>query len=244
MPFKKRYRKKTKKVSKAVKKFVMKKLDNQVEDKWRLHATGSYAAPQEVTTNGQLTLLNACVQGTAQEQRIGTKIRLKSMIFRIWVRGQSNQAVSGQSTLRCVLFFDKQNNGAATPAATALYTDMFGPGIAQNVAGTLAPFNENTVKERYKILRDKTFVLKPSAAYGFVNTDPADEQVTYPDMKLWTYKRKFKNRVVVFNQNNAGTAADIVKNTLNVFLTSDRTNPAAEPVPAVIYTCQIQYEDA
>ena len=97
-------------------------------------------------------LLNGLVQGSAQSQRIGNKISMKS----IRIKGQIiNLVTSVQTYARIIVFYDKQCNGAVCANADLLSTVTSVPTTTVTVFSDL---NLQNV-ERFTILRDYSISL-------------------------------------------------------------------------------------
>jgi len=69
----------------------------------------------DLTATASVTLLNGLSQGTTQSTRVGGRIEVKSVQFKVNFQNGTN--VSGVSPLRIKIIYDKETNGAA-PAAT------------------------------------------------------------------------------------------------------------------------------
>jgi len=92
-------------------------------------------------------LLNGIVQGSAQQQRIGNKIAMKS----VRIRGQIiNLATNVQTYGRIIIYYDRQTNGANCAASDLLQTTT---SVPANTTSVYSELNLNNV-ERFIILRD------------------------------------------------------------------------------------------
>lgn len=92
-------------------------------------------------------LLNGLTQGSAQQQRIGNKIAMKS----VRIRGQIvNLTTNVQTYARIIVFYDKQTNGALCANSDLLQTTTTTPA---NTTTAFSELNLNNV-ERFVILRD------------------------------------------------------------------------------------------
>lgn len=163
-------------------------------------------ATQQVNTTGAFTLINPIVPGTDFMNRIGRKIRVKSVYLRGFISTEASIApTTGINTsvqqARLIVFVDLQPNGA-TPATTDLLT----------VASTAGHLNLNN-RDRFKILIDKYFVFDP-----IIYNTTATQSVATASRQIWSIK-KFKKIEVetIFNAGTAGTIADINSGALYVF---------------------------
>lgn len=140
-------------VRKAVKKEVKKAVARDQEFKML-----DTQIQQNATTAGVLTPLDNPSVGTADNQRIGDEIVVRSIraAFKITMQGSSTNDV-----VRIIIFADK--HGYNVP----LVTDLIGPiGTTQSVISPYSRF----YKERFHVLYDKLFVLNNAKTqnYAFV----------------------------------------------------------------------------
>jgi len=116
------------------------------------------AAGVNCSSGGTSSLL-AIAQGTAQNQRIGRQIVVKSIHVRVLV--ERSGAVPFD-LLRCILYLDQQCNGVA-----AAITDILDPGVDGTNPDPTSYLNLSNSK-RFKILRDETYANNTSS-YDPVN---------------------------------------------------------------------------
>lgn len=119
----KNYKKRSTKVSKAIVKYVNRAIDNVIEDKHIAFDLGSGAG----SINNGWTEYNISnpAQGTGVSQRIGNKIRLKSIeIYGILANGASGSSVDDPyNSLRCIVgLYRGQTNTPLSSAGFALNT--------------------------------------------------------------------------------------------------------------------------
>lgn len=108
----------------------------------------------DVTTNvtpalagtGSLTLLNGCAQGTDANQHIGRTTRMKSLYW-LW-EGAVAPTTTGQGSMRLVILYDKEAEGAAPTIAAGDQTDAF------NQDDIVAQMNLNN-RDRFVTLLDE-----------------------------------------------------------------------------------------
>jgi len=146
----------------------------------------------QVNSTGSFTLLNACVQGSDYSNRIGRKIVVKSVYIRGLVYPEAATGSAPVIQCRMILLVDNQPNGSA-PAVT----DVLNTGTATS------QLNLNN-RDRFKIIRDQTFVLGPQTWVAgpliSVSGSPSVHDVNcFAKINLET----------IYNAGNAGTIADI-----------------------------------
>ncbi len=109
-------------------------------------------------TEGTTNLLE-CVQGDGPSERIGRKIVVTDMSCR-WTAHLNDtvdvEAPPTPTRVRCVVYLDKQCNGAALTAV-----DLFA-----NIGNQIDQFRNMSTVNRFKILKDFEVVLKPNGGAG------------------------------------------------------------------------------
>lgn len=151
-----------------------------------------------ISTTETVVLLNGLVLGTTDETRVGTKIRVTKVELNGFIQ-LSGVAGGGLDVGKISLFVHKQVNGATT-AFSVLGT-----------SATPAPYNDNgnavclkngNNADDYYIIKDWDYSLDSNAGVsGAWQFDTLRIKCEVPI-----------NRVVVFNNGNAGTVADIISN--------------------------------
>jgi len=111
------------------------------------------ATTNVATTGTILGTLNQVPQDDGMSGRTGRKITIKSISVHGTVN--SDAAVLIYSRCRCIVYIDKQANGAVATAATILQTT------------DIDSFRNMENIERYTFLYDKTFILQPQAVTAF-----------------------------------------------------------------------------
>jgi len=183
-----------------------------------------YANPgQTLTDSGTGNLMNACIQGLdAIGQRIGREIVMKRLIVRVTGGVQVADLVAGtgyvndSDTIRCVIVFDKQTNGAA-PSWASIYNTSGNAG---------APFANRSVStlDRFMVLADKTFQVCAAGPNSFDHT----------------FKLKV-NLETRFTSTNNGDVTDIITGSLYVFVV-DGNSTANVPGQFATYT-RVEFVD-
>lgn len=149
-----------------------------------------------LTATPTAVLLNGCIQGTDGTTRIGRKISLKKLLFRMNITFQENTtggtaAGSLAGNVRLLFVYDKQTNGAV-PLSTDILLS----------ATVTSPMNLDN-RDRFQVIADKVY-----------HVSPVDNAGAY--VKLY----KKLNRQTIFNAGNAGTVADITTGSLYLFVFS------------------------
>jgi len=172
---------------------------------------------QTLTDSGTANLMNACIQGLDSiGQRIGREIIMKKIIVRLTAGVQAADLVAGtgyindSDTIRCVIVFDKQTNGAAASWSSLMNTS--------GNAG--APFGNRNVStlDRYQVLADKTFQVCSAGPNSI------DHTFTIPC-----------NLETRFTSTNNGDVTDIISGSLYV-ITVDGNSTANLPGQFSTYT--------
>lgn len=174
---------------------------------------------------------------TAQTDRIGARIRLTSVQFRIKMQNQATQ-LSGVS-LRIIVFSDKQANAstsalsgdALTPGGQALLQS----GLTANPI--LMPYQHES-SPRFQIHFDKVYTWNPNTEATYT----AAATVSYlPQDRV--LKKKIKiNHMVQYADDGNGIAA-IVKNSLWMYVCSDvATAPTLGP--SISGVARVYFKDA
>lgn len=161
-----------------------------------------------VSTTGSFTVLHLPQAGADINQRVGRK----TLIKKFYIRGRCQTEASSQSAAttintvalqaRCIVFVDKQPNGAAPAVADLLVS-----------ADPASMLNINN-RDRFSVLKDETFEFDPYAANS---TTGASQCNQIKPIKIF---RKFPRGMgieTVFNATNGGTIADINSGALYMF---------------------------
>lgn len=180
-----------------------------------LRQLNTNVASGTVTRAGTVTIMNAMAVGNGDGQRAGNRTVAKYLEMRIDV-GLDGVALAFTTAMnyhyRCIVFWDKQANGAP-PVISELLQNS---GVGGN--NYLSPFNFNG-KSRYKVIWDKTVSLNPVS-----NSRQAIGTTTYDSMDKVIVLRKKLNTTTTYNNGNAGTVADISTNSLYMFETCSQDN--------------------
>lgn len=173
------------------------------------------------------------VVGAAVNQRIGKACK----VFKIKINGnisvppQTNQVATDASCqVRMILVQDLQTNSAQAQGEQV----MTAPTTATAALATTSFQNINNFG-RFKVLKDKTFVLQnPSITFDGTNIEQSGL------IKPFKIGASFKLPVQVrFNATNGGTIADIVDNSWHLIINTTSINLA----PVISYNCRVCYKE-
>jgi len=193
-------------------------LRSNLETKW-INKTDTinvgYDAPS-------IAVLNSMTQGSANNVRVGDKIKMRSLEIKFQMAARTGNA----DRVRILIFMDKQTNGAP-PAANSIFAD----GGASAATSFFQPLHPDYFPSRYQLLRDRMVILTQQGGATNVNQE-----------KLITFKIPLKGKLVQYRAgSNTGNIDDIVKGSLIMFCVSDALNAAQ---PAVAYFATFKFQDA
>lgn len=159
----------------------------------------------QVNTTGDVRLLCVPVLGTDFTQRIGRRIRIRSVYIRGFICPESAQTAittGGNETLaqqgRMILVLDRQPNATVMTIAQLL-----------KQAFSFSQLNLDN-RDRFKVIADKTFQFQNSTKAAQASPTLIGTYGSNYRIKLF----KKLNIPVQFNSTNGGTIADISSNAL------------------------------
>lgn len=162
----------------------------------------SYALENTGTT---LTLLNGCVPGSQNYNRIGRKIQPLSLQIRGFLVNTDDTIFP--TKVRMIIVWDKQTNGSAPTYANII--------TSQNISGTTSSTYNDMInldnRDRFRIIRDRYFDLGPvnnTATQSYAqgeNPISIDEWIRLP-----------KGIETCYNAGSAGTVGDITSGSLYI----------------------------
>ena len=172
------------------------------------------AINQPINTTGAQTLLNALAPGSGASQRIGMKVSIRSVQFRLFPYAMNG--TGHDQFARLCIFLDRQSNGANPTLASHL--------SANNILAQRSLVE----RKRFKIIWDKTRVLNASGESGTA--------------VVYTGYIKFRRPILVeFNSGVAGTISDIASNSMYLYTVGSIA--AGATAGAVEGTVRIRYTD-
>lgn len=172
-----------------------------------------------VNGTGSLTLLNGIAQGQDINQRIGRKVNLKSIFFRLDLYPATTASSPTGDIVRILVIYDCQTNSSAPGIGNILVSPQY-----------LAPMNLD-YRDRFKILIDK-HVTMPANVYttGALTSGEGMPKIC----KVW----KRLNMDEVFN-GTAATIGSIATGSIYLLLLALGTN-----VTTANMWCRIRYTDS
>lgn len=181
---------------KAVGRALKKRMINPPEQKYvEFISTGV-----SVSSTETLVLLNGISLGSTDNSRIGQRIRVTKIEFNGFM--SLNPAASGGSdTGKVSLFIDKQVNGGVCQFAVAINSDVGAP-YTDN--GNSMMLKNAAHEDAFYIIKDWDYTLDANA--GVSGAWQADIMRFKCEVPI--------NRVVTYDNSNAGTVADIITNAI------------------------------
>lgn len=146
---------------------------NSPEVKWLdFQPTATYQVNNAGSVDGSYLILNKMLQGVNNNQRIGNKITMKSILSRITVTYQQTDLrnlLNVNDTFRVIIGYDKQTNGADVALSEVLAL----AGAGGTIDSPLNLFN----KDRFIIFVDKTYNF-PSSGLIYTTQSPIQQKMT------------------------------------------------------------------
>jgi len=192
-----------------------------------------------ITNTGVQDLLCPIVQDDTASGRNGNRVFPTSIHIRAELITDPDQVsvLNGPTWIRCILFWDRQPNGAAPTIVGASNTQSLLDNTVVNL-GYLSPRNFNTIK-RYKILYDKVITLNPQVVLTTVAGPPSTSQVV--PMGYYLNFTKKLGRMIQFND-TTGVIGSIETNSLYIMYICNVTAGANQP--QVVAGYRLYYRDA
>lgn len=196
--------------------------------------------------NGNFILLNGIEQGPSMSQRIGGKINMKS----IYIRGLIAQelaiagwgATSGSSNacfVRMIIFYDSQPNSYPTPLGAA---DLLMTTASLTPKWYRMQLNIDN-RDRFKIIKDKTFCLGTITVNGTATGDPDQVSTSSPVMLPIKVFKTLPNLESIYT-GSTGDASALRTGALWLafFASPDQSSGTAYPAVYDI-DCRLRYLD-
>lgn len=175
-------RKATGKVSKAVKKYVAKTLDNQIEDKFNIIDMTAGGLSSIPSTWVEVQGVNPA-QGLAKNNRIGTKIRVKSIEVNAVIAQGSGGVLTDDPYNIMRIVIGKYSGQTTTPLATA--------GVTIN-----QPIKKDWTSGRGTLIQKYVDRYVPLMV---ASTEKGGGDGYTPALKRFKYYKRFKNFVISYN---------------------------------------------
>lgn len=156
------------------------------------------------------------VRGTDNNTRIGDKINIKSILSRISVESPAANNIGDNCSVRVMLIYDRQSNGAVAEIAKLL----------QDPTQVYSPLNSDN-SGRYRVIWDKIFMCM---------TDTSKNNV------LITENNIFKTGLPVRYDANAGAITDVEHGSLTLLATYNPRN-VMTTAPNIVWDMKVTYYD-
>lgn len=187
--------------------------------------TNAGAAPINPTTTPIFQNILTMAQGSANGTRVGDRITVTSVHWSFEVN-LNPAGGSASQTVRFILLWDRQANGAGLATTNTLFQDNVA------TASILTPFDTNNIMKpgRFKILANE-FITVNSGGFNSVTNLPIVSAVV-------SHGKRKVNREVKFDQ-DVSTSVPIVNSLIAVWLSDQAANG---PIVNTIY--KVVYKDA
>lgn len=162
--------------------------------------TDSAATDTYNGASGSMILLNGLSQGDGISSREGRKVVCKSVQCKLLFT--TSASMTNAAVVRAILFIDRSPDGVS-PSSSELLDTTHG---ARNEA-----FRNLDYRERFVILKDKTFVMYAHPPY-----DSAKTETNYKFMNFVKYKKLKLN--TIFDASNNGDITDITNGAIYLYL--------------------------
>lgn len=232
--------KKTKKTYKPSRKDYTSQIARYSSKGKEIKTLDNWANLAQIGTTPQFFILNAPKTGSAFYNRIGSKITMKSLRFRIQLRDIPDNPGSDSMIVRIIIFYDRQNNGLVSAKSDLLQSvNMDGVGSTDPLGGI------NIVNsERYVILRDE--IIPIFSTINSTSTAPTHMQYSMIDgqhKNYFDWYIKLKGLETKF-QNNDGDEGSITTGALYLYVFGDLSTGGGNLVPLkATYNARTRFYD-
>lgn len=208
------------------------------------NATGAPGgAALACNSTGSIIPLNLISAGSSFFNRIGRKVEMKSLLLEINLNPVSAVRNCGADTLRILVVYDRQTNGA-TPAITDILQDT-----EQNGTNTTAPTSNINLnnRDRFQIIRDIRIMI-PAMTTAATGVPTLTFPSIYQGTNDWKggHVREFMKLSEMVTQFKADSAPAVIGDiaTGGLFLITFAGNAAgAEAVAATQWNARLRYHD-
>lgn len=218
-----------KKVPKKIKKYVSKKINQMKETNYLYYS--SALLPD--TTAFAPRLMNGCIQGDALGSRTGNQINVTgiNIQFGMYYSYVDATHVYGayDDLIGIWIVCDTQSNGAIFTDA-----DFGGDGITCSAVVRKDWDNRKRFRTIYHTIVNYRAPQQTAAMPG---------SGCVLSQRFWTKNFKFKKPIRTFYNGNAGTIADITKNSIYLFAASFNTNIANYFAPKLFYSYRTYFNE-
>lgn len=194
----------------------------------------STGATLAFTSAAPKALLNGSVPGNAIQNRLGRRIRMKSLR----IQGMINQYQAGTTPIddfiHIYVVYDSQPNGATFATADLIQScDAAGT----TGTGTFSFINMSNSK-RFKVIRHESMKIETTGAAA---NQPAQESTDFKKVQSIDWWIPLKDLDTQYNTGTAGTIADIQTGSLYLMLFG--ASAAADSQYALTYNTRLRFVD-
>lgn len=190
----------------------VKKIQNDTELKFNNGAIHAAVTSDEA----DILIYNLLAQGTTAKTRVGNEVRLTSISFRGMF--YNNKLCLGPSQMRCILFWDRQANGANPNIATSTNGLLY---PVEGVEPISYPINYDQ-SERYTVIFDKLWDFNPQVVQETDETGVTTG--TIPVGRKFKYYQKLGRKTKYMGSD--ATIGSLATNSLcMVFIAQDYDDP-------------------
>lgn len=237
------------KVSRCIKKYVKKQIHGAEENKFMITVAGNQSVNTANTTAPySIPMLPAIGQGTARNQRIGTKIKMMKAVIRgqISLKGYNattNPTCSGQLVKMWLVSVVQQNPSALPASVTTGFFDYTSG--TTGFAGTSLDMQLPVSRDDFRVLASKTFKLGITSSTSFTSGAVWNDNTQFSAPFYFNYGKHFKTKLYY-----PDSATVAYPNNRNCFLViqvvpADNTTGLSTHIPlSLTYAIHQEFEDA
>lgn len=187
---------------------------------------------------GDIRYLNALAQGTANYQRIGSRVWMKSLSVIGQIQARSAGLTAGRQAGRILVVYDRQPNGAL-PAISDVVNNVSNLGAISTVTQDVSSFQNWDLKDRFLILKD----IRCTFSEGDVAaplTGQIAGVVDYGNQSNLRFEVDLEGLQAMYN-NPAALYNSVVSGGLLIMIWGDAVPPTGSF--SVGWTARLQYTD-
>lgn len=214
------------------------KLAREVEVKHYENASGALNPDND---NGVTICCNDMIQSVVENGRVGDEIETTSILIRGFI--QANPLRFEATTVRLILFWDRQANGTQPAVVITPFVDANLTLLDNSNAVTpnFLDFQKFTTIERYTILWDKVFNLNPMSYTAISNPVPPAAQVVTAETPVF---KTFQKRIRLGRKCRYNAAANVFTSITTNSLWLAAISSSNATLPTVAWLTRLYYKDA
>ncbi|AXH73839.1 MAG: coat protein [Cressdnaviricota sp.] len=232
------------KLTKVAKDLIAKQIDPKIENKQLLYHLRPTSFNNAIAALGDFNrVLPEFQQGVARDDRVGSQIRLKSIVVRGWITIPSNDQIGSADRagiccrLMCLSSKKTPNWETLQADIPNLYLKLLRNGSVENeydgtIQNHLMPTNTAVVTKHY----DRSFQMNRGQIIGNAGHQP---NITKP----FSFKVACKNKVLKFGAPGEVDPANFCPFIVLGFTYTNNAAPSIQTVPLMTYTSTVTYED-